>query len=557
MGGIFDTLFLQLSVVIVAASALALITYKIKQPLIIAYIVTGLIIGPGVLGLTGHADAEILHVFSEIGIAFLLFLVGIHLNWRAIKDVGAVSLLAGGGQALITSLAGYGIALLLGFETGVAIFIGVAFALSSTIVVVKLLGDSEDLDRLYGRISVGILIVQDILAMIILLILGAMRDNVSVAELFTVSLFKAGVVLLALWLIARYVLPRVFKYAAQSQELLFLSAIGWCFVVTTALYFLGFGIEIGALLGGISLAGTGFAREIESKIRPLRDFSLIVFFIVLGMNLTFGSLETAWFPSLIFSIFILIGNPVLVILLLRILGYHPRTGFLAGTSLAQISEFSFIMIAVGISAGVVDDSILPMATIVGLVTIAVSSYLIIYNDPLYHKLEWMFEWMAPRDPKREKRMAKPMDILLFGYRDMGVAVLPALQSMKKDYMVVDFDPYKIDALSQANVPAMYGDVANEDMLHHIHASKSKLIVSTIPEFEVNVDLLRWLKRRRSSSAVVLTAKKLEEAQELYKLGASFVIVPNLMGGEHLAELMKKKKLTKKSWVALGKKWIQD
>lgn len=546
-------LFLQLAFVITIASILALLAHRIKQPLIIAYILAGLLIGPSVLDFA--QNTELMHTFSEVGIAFLLFLVGINLDWRRIKDVGPVAILAGMGQALVTSGVGYLIGLALGFGTMTSVFLGVAFAFSSTIVVVKLLADKEDLERLYGRISIGILIVQDLLAMVILLVLGALRDNGSIGELLTASLFKAIIVLGVLWIVARYILPRMFRYAARSQELLFLTAIGWCFVVASILFFLGFGIEIGALLAGISLAGTGFNREIESKIKPLRDFFLIIFFIVLGTNLTFTSLGGVLLPSVIFSAFVLIGNPLIVVLLLRVMGYHPRAGFLTGTTVAQISEFSFIVLAGGIAAGLIGDEILPMATIVGLLTIAASSYLIMYNDQVYHRMEWMFDWLAPKYPKREGRLEKAPAYLLFGYRDMGSAVLASLKKLSKDVLVVDYDPHQIEELEKKRIKAIYGDVANDELLASIRAHSSKLVVSTIPDREVNEEVLRYMKKKRSKATVIVTAKNKFDADLLYKRGATFVIVPSVMGGEFFAELLKKKKTAKRFWHAAAKKFV--
>ena len=276
----FDLLFNEIALVIITAGVIGLIFVLFRQPLIIAYIATGLIIGPSVLGLT-QSD-EVFHAMSEVGIAFLLFMVGLNLNWRNVKDVGAVSVIAGLGQGLFTSLLGFFLASFFGFSTMNALFIGVGFAFSSTIIIVKLLTDKEDLDRFYGRIAVGMLIVQDIIAMLVLLVIGTFSggvDNISLA--LSGSILKGVVVIALLWVFAKYILPPIFRFAARSQELMFLLALSWCFAVASGLHFLGFGIEVGALLAGISLAGSRFHREIESKIRPLRDFFLVIFFIVL------------------------------------------------------------------------------------------------------------------------------------------------------------------------------------------------------------------------------------------------------------------------------------
>ena len=550
---LLQNIFLQIAFVIVTASSLALLAFKIKQPLLIAYMVAGLIIGPGVLGFVHQT--ETMRAFSEVGIAFLLFLVGLNLNWRKIKDIGSAAIVVGLGQTVLTTGLGYGVGMLLGFNATTSLFLGTAFAFSSTIVVVKMLADKEELERLHGRLSIGILIVQDLLAMGLLLVLGALRDHGNVTELITISLVKAVVVLVSLWVVARFVLPAVFRYAARLQELLFLTAVGWCFAVTSVLFFLGFGIEIGALLAGISLAGTGFHREIESKIKPLRDFFLIIFFIVLGTNLSLEALQTMWVPALVFSTVVLLGKPLIIVPLLRVFGYHPRAGFMTGATVAQVSEFSFIVLAAGIAAGLIAEEILPMATMVGMITIAVSSYLILYGESVYKLFAWMFEWMAPGYAPLESVRSRASAILLFGYQDMGAAILPSLLCVHKDVLVVDYDPQQIEALQDRPVQAVYGDVSNEELLVGLQAHKAKLLVSTIPDREVNEEILSYMKRQRGTTIVIVTARNTLDAEYLYKHGATFVIVPSVMGGEFFAELLKKKKTLKRSWHAEAKRFL--
>ena len=289
-----NELFLELAGVILIAGVLALVAQRLRQPLIIAYIVTGVIVGPGVLALAHSTD--IFTAMSQIGIAFLLFIVGLNLDWRRIKDVGRVAFLAGTAQVVCTSLIGFTIGRAVGFPVMTALFVAIAFSFSSTIIIVKLLSDKEDLDRLYGRIAVGMLIVQDLIAMFLLLVLAAMGDGGSVSLALGESALKGIAVLLVLALVGRFILPRIFRYAAQSQELLFLATIAWCFGLAVLLQSLGFGIEIGALLAGISLAGGGLQHEIEGKIHWLRDFFLVTYFVLLGTQLTVVSFQTLRCP---------------------------------------------------------------------------------------------------------------------------------------------------------------------------------------------------------------------------------------------------------------------
>lgn len=547
-----DFLFFEIAIVIVTAGLISFIARLLKQPLIIAYIATGLLVGPAIFGIAG--PSEVFSVLSQIGIAFLLFLVGLHLNWRNIKDVGKIAFFAGLGQVVFTTLAGLIITQALGYGLIEGLFIGLAFAFSSTIIIVKLLSDKEDLERFYGRIAVGILIVQDIIAMFVLLGLGAFNTGAgTISEVIGVSLLKLAIVLILLWILARFILPHVFKSAARNSELLFITAIAWCFALASGLTFFGFGIETGALLAGISLAGSGFHREIESRIKPLRDFFLILFFIVLGTQLSVDTFSASLIPAILFSAFILIGNPVIVIFVLRLFGYHPRTGFLVGVTMAQVSEFSFILLAGAMASGLVQANTLSIATLVAMITITISSYLIKYNEYLYEKIEPLFRWLEHVPVQSEKRMFDDNpSVLLFGYHNMGKSILPAIKKLKKDYLIVDFDPSVIDELEDGSMPHMYGDMANREFLSYIQAERSSLVVSTIPDVSANQDLIEYLKIKKSRASIIVTVKTAEDAQRMYQLGATFVIVPSLMGGEFFAQMLKQKQLKKALWQACAK-----
>lgn len=546
-----DILFLELSVVILTAGVVSLLAYALKQPLIIAYMVTGLIVGPSLFGFLQSSEA--FGSLAQIGIAFLLFLVGLNLNWRHIKDVGKIAILAGLGQVIFSTFFGYLIAVVIGFDVISGIIIGLALALSSTIVIVKMLSDKEDIERFYGRITIGILIVQDIVAMLALLVLSAVATGGQIESVVSIAIIKGVLAIVILVAAAKFVLPHLFKYAAHSQELLFLTAISWCFAIASALHLLGFGIEIGALFAGITLAGTGFQREIGKKIVPLRDFFIIIFFIMLGTHLTLDSIGAMILPAILFSLFVLVWNPIIVMLILRAFNYHPRTGFLVGGALAQVSEFSFIIVASAMVAGIVDDSLLPMITMVGLFTIAASSYFIIFNEQIYEKLHFMFRWMVPTVEQEKIHRKEVFSIIIFGYRRIGESIMDTVQHLGKKYLIVDFDPAAIEELASRNIPHRYGDAGNDEFLKEIRAEKSQLIISTIPDENVNKDILRYIKNRKSSTSVILTAKVTEEANRLYEAGATFVIIPNVLGGKLFAQLLKKGKTNKASWKALGKK----
>ena len=552
---LLEHLFFEIGIIFVIAALASLLVHRLRLPLIIAYIVTGVIAGPSLFALTKSSD--VFQIMSEIGVAFLLFTVGLGLNWRNVKDVGGVSFATGIGQVVFTSVIGFGVALLLGFTPIVSVYLAVAFTFASTIIVVKFLTDKEDTDALYGRISIGFLLVQDFLAMIILLGLNAIKSGVPLEQVFISSMIKAFLLIPCLWFVSTKLLPPILAYVAKSQELLFVFAIGWCFLIANVLSYFGFGIEIGALIAGITLSGSFYHREITARVRPLRDFFLIIFFIVLGTHLSFVGLSAMIVPIVCFTLFILIGNPLIVLVIMRALGYHPRTGFLAGTTVAQISEFSFIIVAAGIASGQLPESILGLVTMVGLLTIGASSFLIEHNERIYDAIHPFLRWLEPKHvlDSELRTTHEPVQILLLGFHRTGTVLLKAIQQMKKSFTVVDFDPQVTRELAECGIPSLYGDVGDENFLEEIQADKSKLILSTIPDAAVSTTLLVYLKSKKFDGSVVVSVHTHEEAERCYHLGATYVIVPNVLSGKKVAELLKETSVRKTGWHKLRKEVV--
>lgn len=542
-----EELFFEIGGILIIAAIFSLIVFRFRQPLILGYMITGILVGPSVFALT--TNTEIFEVMSQIGVAFLLFTVGLGLNWRSFKDVSGISLATGVGQVLFTSIIGLMIGLLLDFDLVSSIYLAIAFSFASTIIIVKLLMDKEDIDTLYGRISVGILLVQDFIAMLLLLGLTAVTGGATIEQALASVILKSLIIIPILWFISARIIPKLLAYVARSQEMLLIFSIAWCFLVAGILVMFGFGMEIGALIAGITLSGTVYHREINARIRPLRDFFLVIFFIVLGTRLGFDHAGTLLLPTIVFSIFILIGHPIIVLFIMRALGYHPRTGFLAGTTIAQISEFSFILIAAGIAAGHIDNSLLALSTAVGLITMAVSSYLIDDNERVYSFLAPLFRPFEPRltlaaERKKTYQTAK---VLLFGYNPIGEVLLQAVRQLKQSYLIVDFDPRVVQLLSESGEPNVYGDVGDELLLEQIEAHNAKIIVSTIPDVTVSTALLMYLRSKKYKGVIIVSVHTSEEACVCYKLGADYVIIPNILSGRKFSELLATNRTRKHAW----------
>jgi len=529
--------FIELSVILGVTVLIAGIMRLLKQPLIIGYILAGIIVSPYFLNIV--QSTETIKVFSQIGVALLLFIVGLSLSPRVIKEVGKVSLITGIGQITFTSLIGFFISRLLGFSVIVSLYIGIALAFSSTIIIMKLLSDKRDLEKLYGKISIGFLLVQDIVVIILLMVISSFSSKLSLNNLSFVSILSGILLIGGFILISIYVLPSLSKFFAKSQEFLFLFSIAWGLGLASLFHYMGFSMEIGALVAGISLSMSPFHYEISSKMRPLRDFFIILFFILLGSQMVFGNINELLVPAIIFSLFILIGNPLIVMILMGLLGYRKKTGFQAGFTVAQISEFSLILVTLGVSVGHLTNEILSLVTIVGLITISGSTYLILYSNKMYPYLSRYLSIFERKKIRKKEKGFKNYDVVLFGYNRIGYDLLKSFKKLKKKYLVVDYNPETIVELSNAGINCRYGDAEDEEFLSELDLTKTRMIISTIPEFETNLLLINTIKHLNKNAIIIVVSHNTEEADILYREGATYVIMPHFLGGNHASMMINK------------------
>lgn len=530
-------IFIELSIIIGITVLIAGIMRLLKQPLIIGYILAGIIVSPYFLNIV--SSTETIAVFSQIGVTLLLFIVGLSLSPKVIKEVGKVSLITGLGQIIFTSLIGFFISRLLGFSVIVSLYIAIALTFSSTIIIMKLLSDKKDLEKLYGKISIGFLLVQDIFVIILLMIISSFSGNLSIANISFGNILSGILLIVGFVLISIYVLPSLSKFFAKSQEFLFLFSIGWGLGLAALFHYIGFSMEIGALVAGIALSMSPYHYEISSKMRPLRDFFIILFFVLLGSQLVFGNINELIIPAIIFSLFILIGNPLIVMILMGLLGYKKKTGFQAGLTVAQISEFSIILIALGVSAGHLTNEILSLITIIGLITISGSTYLILYSDKMYPYLSKYLSIFERKKVKEKEQGFKDYDVVLFGYNRIGYDLLKSFKKLKKKVLVVDYNPETIIELSKGGIGCRYGDADDEEFLSELNLTKTKMIVSTIPEFETNLLLINRIRQINKDAIIIVVSHNIQEANILYVKGATYVIMPHFLGGSHASMMISK------------------
>ena len=549
----------QLSITLGIVLIMSLIMKFLRQPLIIGYIITGIIVGPVVTGII--SEKETLEAFSHIGIALLLFIVGLGLKPKIIREVGKVAVITGIGQVIFTTVGGFLIAKLLGFTDIVAGYLALSFTLSSTIIILRLLYSKGEQDSLYGRISIGFMLVQDLVAMLMFLVLSSTANLGSGSYLSIVFILVAKflAVSFALYILMKYITPRFDKIFAENKEMLFIFAIGVCFVISTAFFKLGFSLELGALAAGVILSVSPYQREIASRIESLRDFFLIIFFIVMGANISVSDFKNNLPMVLIFSTFVLLGNPIIMTLIMRRMKYTIRTSFLAGLTVSQVSEFSLILIGMGVGLGHIDSSILGPVTLVGLITITVSSYFISYNHqifkffkPVLHKL------FNDKHAKVEVLdEVEEVEVILFGSHVTGGGLIKQFKKEKTKYIVIDHDPKIVADLSEKGIPIVFGSADDSELLDSISVKKLKMVVSTVPDYDINSFLLQYFKKRKRGLNLICITNKYHDAKRLYKQGATYVIMPPYLGQRFITDLFKKNKLDKKKYTREKSKHIVD
>jgi len=549
-----ESVFTELSIIIAIGAVISLIMRLIRQPLIIGYILTGVVVGPSVMNLM--KSQETVDVFANIGVALLLFIVGLGLNPKIIREVGKVSAFASIAQIAVTTVIGYLFGQVMGYSTTESLLIGVALSFSSTIIVLKLLSDKKETTRLNGKIAIGILLIEDVVATLMLLVVAARAEgSFSISTLATLGI-KAILMIIVLWAISTFVFQRISKFIASSQELLFLFAVGWGFGVAALFQYLGFSIEIGALFAGISLAALPYSQEVSSRLRPLRDFFIVIFFISLGSRLEITDMGSTIIPALILSLFVLLGKPLVFMIIMGLSGYTKSTSFKVANSLSQISEFSLILIIFAYQQHLVREDIISIMTVVALVTIAVSAYTITYSTQIYAFFEKQLALFERRKTKIDHVKIKKYDLVLFGYKKGGVEFIRVMDQLKKNYVVVDYDPEVVDTLERQNIDYIYGDVTDPELLDEVALSGAKLVVSTVTDHDTNIFLARWLERVNPSAVFICAADDAAQASSLYEEGAAYVMMPHYIGSEKIGSFIKKNGFNKTEFRKFREKHLQ-
>jgi|ETNmetMinimDraft_2_1059921.scaffolds.fasta_scaffold04189_3 Kef-type K+ transport system membrane component KefB len=532
----------EIGAMIIIATVFAYFVKIIKQPLIPAYILTGIILGPLVLGLV--SDPELILSLSNIGIAFLIFTAGLEIKLKKLKEVGSVSSIGGILQIVIMFGIGFLVALGLGFTGTAPAYVALVVALSSTMIVVTLLAEKRELNSLHGRIVIGILLMQDIAAIVALTILSSDLTFNSIVWVVGKAILFAIIALL----LSKVANP-IFRSAADSRELFLLVSISFLFLFSIGAFFAELSIIIGAFFAGVALANSDYKTEILGNITPLREFFAVIFFVALGMQLKLISKEfVLLFFVLLFLVIII--KPVVIMFLVRLFHYKKRTSFFTANALAQTSEFSLIIVTIGLGLGHISEGLFSTLVLLTILTMSLTTYFITYEKKWYSWFSWPLNILDRYRTSKEnlefiKDNAK--DVIIFGSHRTGSLLLREFK--KDDLLVVDYNPEIIKNLINKKIACVYGDYMHEEILEKVNLRNSKIVVSTIPDFENNLLMVKRAKKINRKLVVIIVASRISEALKLYNAGADYVILPKVISGEAIVDLVKKGKRDKTS---LGK-----
>ena len=544
-------LFFQISSILAITISIAFIIRFLKQPLLISYMIAGVVCGPLFLNLI-NGELNLYKTFSNFGVVLLLFIVGLELNFSYLKKIGRTAIIVGIFQFIFNFSLVFILASFLNFSFWGGIFLSIAACFSSTIVILKLLNDKQEEESVYGRYTIGLLLIQDIISITILFVLSLFySEGVSTFGLETV--IKILLSLFFIVFVSRFVLPRVLDKIASSGEFLFIFTVTWCFGIASLMLWSGFSLEIGAIIAGLSLSASRYRPEIISRIKPLRDFFIVMFFIILGSLADFGNIYGVLIPALILSSFVLVVKPIVLYFIFRSRRFTRRNSFLAALTSMPLSEFGFIILLSAMSSGYLNGLELSIFTVAAIITIFISSYVVAYGGKVYSFLLPIFLLFGHDRHIQKEDPKESFDVMVFGYHRAGWRIGEALVKLKLSFAAVDFNPAHIARLKNYEIREFFGDASDVEFLKALPMDKTKIIISTIPSPEDQLVLFNYIRSKYKKAVIIGTLYDKKYLEKLYEAGADYIILPHLISGTWMANLIAKGVLKRKSsWEALRK-----
>ena len=557
MNNPFSDLLSSIGICVAAAALLGVVGWRLRQPLILAYLLSGVLIGPAkYVGLNLVHDRASIEIVSEIGLILLLFIIGLEIDLKKLASAGPAVLLTGALQVPICIALGLGFFYVLGQRDApgnhALLYMAACMSLSSTLVVVKLLYDKFELDTLPGRITLGVLVIQDLWAVAMI----AVQPNLENPNLLPLafSLWKGALLVVGGLALSKYVLPYLFRTVAKAPELVLVSALAWCFFLAGMASYIGLSKEMGALIAGISLSTFPYNLDVMAKAVSIRDFFVTLFFVALGMQIPVPSLQVVLI-ALAASGFVIVSR-LSVVPILYALGLGHRTSLLPAINLAQVSEFSIVIASLGLTLHQITPDVLTIVIITFALTSVASTYMINSSHQLQRVLSGLLRVLRVKDldshgTAQERSKARVETVVFLGFFRDASSILHEFEHEGEPHqvkefldkiLVIDFNPTVMRELRQRGISCIYGDVAHADTLRHAGIEEAKLIVSSITDDILrgtsNMRMLRNIRATCPNAKVMLTTEHIPQALHFYEAGADFVYIPRLHSAPLIATVLK-------------------
>jgi Kef-type K+ transport system membrane component KefB len=538
----------------VAATLCGLAAKALRQPLILGYLLAGVAVGPEI-GFGLVADRETIALIAEIGLILLLFMIGLEMDLQKLRDAGRALTAAGLLQFPLCLALGLVAARAAGLALGGgrldALYVAAAMALSSTMIVVKLLYDKNELNTMPGRITLGVLVFQDVWAILFLALQPTLLDPSVIAV--AVSAAKAAALIAASLAVSRFVLPRLFAFVAKVPELLLACSLAWCFLVSGTASALGLSKEMGALVAGVGMSTFPYNLDVVAKVTSIRDFFVTLFFVALGMQIPRPT--PALIAAAAAAALFLVASRVVLVPILYVSGAGLRSSLIPAINLAQMSEFSLVIAALGAALGHLGGATVGLLTLVFALTAVASTYLVSHNHAVQGVLAAGLRRLGLPDvhehhEKDEADVPSRPVVFLGFFRDASSIVEefengnggPAGDGFMREVMVIDFNPAVLDELRRRQVACHYGDIAHLDTLHHVNLHAARVVVSTLTDVVLrgttNLRLLRHARRLAPDAIFIGASDTIAHALTLYAEGADFVYLPRLHSAEQIAQVIR-------------------
>lgn len=541
----------DITLCILFAWVLGLLAHFSRQPLILAYLIAGFFIGP--FGMGWVKSQESINVISELGLIFMLFMIGLEIDLKKIVRAGKVILFAAGGQLIGGVVLGLLFFIAVGLPMGSghfdALYLCVACALSSTVIIVKVLYEKRELDTLPGRITLGVLVLQDIFAILFLAVQPSL-GNLQVSVIL-LSIARVGVLVGVALVLSRYVLPWLFHQIARRPELILLGALAWCFLIGEIAERLHLSREMGSLVAGVSLSTFPYALDVTAKVTTLRDFFITLFFVSLGMTIPIPGASVIGL-ALTIAAFTVVSRMVTTFLPLYLMNQGLRASLLPSINLAQISEFSLVVIQTGVLANHISKETSSAASFAFVVLAVLSTFVMGRSDQVTRGLIGLLKGIGLRDldhkhegEGHEGGHGEARRIVILGFFRAASALLAEIERRNPPVLeqitVIDFNPLVFRTLTDRGMHVVYGDISNVDTLVHAGVGKAELIILSIPDSLLkgadNEKLVRHVRSLNPTAKIVATAEILANVNDLYEAGADYVTVTRLSDAHELYKVI--------------------